>query len=468
MEHSQYAIESLGLCRYASPINLGTEPGDRLADFTLESSRVVVPLDLDEIRGYAARRQDPPSLELAGPREMIFFDPAALSAGIVTCGGLCPGLNDVIRALVMTLHYGYGVPHILGFRYGYAGLVPDKGYPVVSLTPEAVRDIHKAGGTVLGTSRGEQDVATMVDTLVRMGVGLIFAIGGDGTFRGALDLHEEVRRRGLEIGVVGIPKTIDNDIPLVDQTFGFLTAVAEASLAIQAAYFEACSVHNGIGLVKLMGRNSGFIAATAALANRNVNLVLVPEIPFDIEGDSGLVSYMERRFAANKSTVIVVAEGAGQEHMPGTGKKDASGNVKLADIGLFLKDLLTARFSSRRDFSFSLKYIDPSYMIRSAPARANDSIFCGYLAQAAAHAGMAGKTGMAVGRSHGRFTHIPLKALVSARKTLDPESELWLSVLQSTGQPFYLTNEPPKQLGRMSFTPQPEPDASGFLRPLKG
>jgi 6-phosphofructokinase 1 len=465
MEQTPYAIESLGPCRFQSPIHLGTEPGDRLADFTPDSARVVVPLDLDVIHGYVARREDPPSLELAGPREMIYFDPTKLKAGIVTCGGLCPGLNDVIRALVMTLHYGYGVPHILGFRYGYAGLAPGR-YPAVELTPEGVRDIHKAGGTVLGTSRGEQDIGTMIDALVSAGVGVLFTIGGDGTFRGALALHQEIRRRGLDIGVIGVPKTIDNDIPLVDQTFGFLTAVAVASEAIQAAYFEATSVHNGIGLVKLMGRHSGFIAANAALANRNVNLVLVPELPFDLEGPSGLVAYMEQRFRANKSTVIVAAEGAGQEHMPSTGKTDASGNVKLADIGLFLKDLLTKRFASRTDFQFTLKYIDPSYMIRSAPARTNDSIFCGYLAQAAVHAGLAGKTGMAVGRSHGRFTHIPLTSLVQARKTLDPESDLWLSVLQSTGQPFYMTNEPPKQLGRMSFLAQPEPDASGFMPPL--
>lgn len=454
MEKHSFEIESLGRCTVNSPINLGTEPGDLLADFTPDASRVVVNLNLDELREYFQRGEDPPSMEIAGPREKVYFDPSKLKVGIVTCGGLCPGVNDVIRGLVMTLHYGYGIPNIIGFRYGFEGLNPEFGHPVTELTPASVRDVHKKGGTILATSRGPQDISMMVDTLERMNIRLLFTIGGDGTFRGALAMHEEIKARGLKIGIVGIPKTIDNDILLVDQTFGFLTAVAEASQAIQAAYFEAMSAHNGIGLVKLMGRHSGFIAANAALANRNVNLVLVPELPFSIEGDNGLFAYMERRFAANKPTIIVAAEGAGQELMPTSGKSDSSGNSKLSDIGLFLKKALTDRFSSRRR-SFTLKYIDPSYMIRSAPARSNDSIFCGYLALAAVHAGLAGKTGMAVGRSHGRFTHIPLKTLVSGRKTIDPEGELWLSVLESTGQPFYLTNEPPKQLSRMSFSPPP-------------
>ncbi|MBI4701932.1 MAG: ATP-dependent 6-phosphofructokinase [Deltaproteobacteria bacterium] len=355
----------------------------------------------------------------------------------MTCGGLCPGLNDVIRGLVMTLHHGYRVRGIFGFKYGYAGLNPAFAYPVVELTPEVVRDIHASGGTILGTSRGAQDVETMVDTLERMNVGLLFTLGGDGTFRGALAIHDEVRKRGLKIGVVGIPKTIDNDIPLVDRTFGFHTAVGLAAEAVQAAYCEASAAAAGVGLVKLMGRHSGFIAANAALANRNVNLVLVPEVPFALEGEEGLFRYMEKRFALGKFTVIVVAEGAGQKLLEPTAGTDASGNAKLGDIGVWLGAQLGARF---RDVpGFALKYIDPSYTIRSAPASPIDSIFCGYLAQVAAHAGMAGKTGMAVGRSFGQFTYIPLKTLVSAgRKAIHPESELWRSVLESTGQPVLL------------------------------
>lgn len=445
----RYEIERLGPASSASPINLGTEPGDLLADFVPDDARVLAEISAEKVDAYISAGQPIPSFELAGPREKIFFDGSKTKAGIVTCGGICPGLNNVIRGLTMTLYHGYGVKDITGFRYGYAGLNPDFGHPRMALTPEIVNDIHTAGGTILGTSRGPQDPRLMVETLKEAGIGLFFAIGGDGTFRGAMALYEEIRRQGLDIAVIGVPKTIDNDIPLVDHTFGFETAVNAAADAIRAAYTEASSARHGIGLVKLMGRHAGFIAANAALAVRNVNLVLIPEVPFDLEGERGLFAYLEGRFGLHKSTVIVVAEGAGQGHLDRTRSKDASGNVVLGDIGHFLRDQINSRFSGRYDFT--LKYIDPSYIIRSKPAGSNDAIFCGYLAQAAVHAGMSGRTGMAVGRSHRKFTHIPLADLVSQKKSVNPESELWISVLESTGQPFYLTNTPPKNLSRHSF-----------------
>jgi 6-phosphofructokinase 1 len=447
-----FEIERLGEAKVRSPINLGTEPGDLLADFTPDHSRVLAEMDLDRVRARFERGEEPGSLELAGPRELIYFEPGELTAGIVTCGGLCPGLNNVIRGLTMTLFHGYGVRRILGFRYGFQGLIPQTEHPPIELTPEAVKDIHSRGGTVLGSSRGPQDPAAMVDNLRRLGVRLLFTVGGDGTFRGALAIHEEVARRGSELAVVAVPKTIDNDIPHVDRTFGFQTAVSKAAEAISAAYFEAQSAENGIGLVKLMGRHAGFIAANAALAARIANLVLVPELPFDLEGPSGLFAYLEKRFAKKKSTVIVVAEGAGQRHLEAAGGRDASGNVKLGDIGVFLKQAITSHFKGRAELT--LKYIDPSYIIRSAPAGSNDAIFCGYLAQNAVHAGMTGRTGMAVGRSHGKFTHIPLSRLVESSKKIDPEGSLWISVLESTGQPFYLTDSSPKDLARQSLIPQ--------------
>ena len=445
-----YRIEKLGPATITSPIHLADKPGDLLADFVRDDARVLADLEYRKVKRYLDNGQEPPSFEVAGPRKKIFFDGARINAGIVTCGGNCPGLNNVIRGLTMTLYHGYGVQNIYGFRYGYAGLNPEYNYPVISLDPSTVRDIHNQGGTILGSSRGPQDPDIVVDTLEKMGISILFVIGGDGTFRGGLDIHEAVKRRGVDIGVIGIPKTIDNDIPLVDHTFGFETAVSEAANAIRAAYVEASAVDGGIGLVKLMGRHSGFIAANAALAVRNVNLVLVPEVPFDLEGANGLMAYMDARFKAKKSTVIVVAEGAGQGFVRKS-EKDASGNAKLGDIGLFLKERISSKFQGK--YPFALKYIDPSYIIRSMPANAMDSIFCGYLAQAAAHAGMSGRTGMAVGRSHRVFTHIPFESLVSDRKTVDPEGALWLSVLESTGQPFYLTDKPPKKLSRLSYYP---------------
>ncbi|QQR88598.1 MAG: ATP-dependent 6-phosphofructokinase [Myxococcales bacterium] len=433
-----FHIETLGETRIKSPIKLGTQPGDLLADFTAEDARVVTDTNIKAIQRHMAAGTEPPSLELAGPREHIYFEPSKLRVGIVTCGGLCPGINDVIRALVMTLHHGYGVASIHGFKYGYAGLNPEYEYPVVDLSPASVRDVHGTGGTILGTSRGGQPIEVMIDTLEQLDIRLLFTIGGDGTFRAAHAIHEQLKARGVKTGVVAIPKTIDNDIPMVERTFGFDTAVALASSAIQSAHSEAISAASGIGLVKLMGRHAGFIAANAALANRNVNLVLVPEVPFDLEGDSGLYRYLEKRFSKAKSTVIVVAEGAGQHHLPSEKSTDASGNKKLGDIGTFLKQQIEKTFAYRKNLT--LKYIDPSYMIRSAPPTPHDSIFCGYVAQAAAHAGMAGKTGMAVGRAHGAFTHIPLQTLVHKQKRVDPEGQLWLSVLESTGQPFTLTS----------------------------
>ncbi len=431
-----YDIERLGAARIRSPLRLGKARGDALADFSPDDERVLASVSLRQLPGAPADGQPPASFELAGPREFIYFDPSKLKVGIVTCGGLCPGINDVIRGLVMSLHYSYGVAGIMGFRYGYAGLNPEFRHPIVDLTPETVLDIHRMGGTILGTSRGPQDPVVMVDTLERLNIGLFFAIGGDGTFRGAMTLQQEVAKRGLKIAVVAVPKTIDNDIVLVDHTFGFETAVALGADAIRAAYAEAASAENGIGLVKLMGRHSGFIAANAALAVRNVNLVLIPEVPFTLDGPNGLFAYIENRFAHKKSTVMVVAEGAGQDLARGAATHDASGNVRLADIGLHLKARIEERFGSQ--YRFTLKYIDPSYMIRSAPACASDSIYCGHLAQAAAHAGLTGRTAVAVGRAHGAFTHLPLSALVTGRKTVDPEGQLWLSVVESTGQPYRL------------------------------
>jgi 6-phosphofructokinase 1 len=445
----EFDIPRLGQPRFPSPIHLGTDPGDLLADFTPDDARVLADLDPGRLRERLARGEELPTFELAGPRQHLFFDPGKTTAGIVTCGGLCPGLNNIIRGLVMTLCYSYGVRQVLGFRWGFKGLTPAGGAPV-PLTPQAVLDIHLDGGTILGTSRGPQDPAVMADRLERLGVDLLFAVGGDGTFRGALALQAELGRRGTPIAVIAVPKTIDNDIPMVDRTFGFGTAVERAAEAIRAARAEAVSAERGIGLVKLMGRHSGFIAATAALAVRTVNLVLIPELPFDLEGEHGLFAYLEDRFRRAKPTVIVAAEGAGQDHLEASAGRDASGNTKLGDVGLFLKGAIERRFAG---VDYTLKYIDPSYIIRSAPANSDDAVFCGYLAQSAVHAGMSGRTAMAVGRAHDRLTHIPLARLVTGRKQVDPEGELWLSVLGSTGQPFYLTNTPPKDLARMSLLP---------------
>lgn len=417
-----FEIARLGEAVFASPVSLS---------FVSDQRRILYDSDLQPVEAALAAGQRPACFELAGPREKLFFDPAKLACGIVTCGGLCPGLNDVIRSIVFALSYHYGVSTIWGFRFGYAGLVPRLGYEPLPLTPSVVDAIHEDGGTILGSSRGPQDVGEMTDTLQRMGIGLLFAVGGDGTLRGALAIAEEIRRRQLPIGVIGIPKTIDNDISFVQQSFGFHTAVSQTRTPIIGAHWESKGVHNGIGLVKLMGRHSGFIAAYATLANSDVNFCLVPEVSFTLPG---FLDALQRRLERRAHAVVVVAEGAGQDLLQAQQARDASGNLKLGDIGLFLKEQITQRFRAI-GFEANLKYIDPSYMIRSMRTDAHDAAFCLLLGRHAVHAGMSGRTAMLVGDWRGEFIHVPIRAAVSKRKTIHPEGRLWDSVLAATGQP---------------------------------
>jgi 6-phosphofructokinase 1 len=390
----------------------------------------------DAIQPFLQAGQMPPAFEAAGPRSNIFFAPESLTCGIVTCGGLCPGLNDVIRSIVLSLVYNYGVQRILGFRYGYAGLAPHSAYEPLVLTPEVVDTIHEQGGTLLGSSRGPQNVSEMVDTLVRHNVSILFAIGGDGTLRGVEALSQEVSRRHLPISFIGVPKTIDNDIAWLWRSFGFATAVEEGAKALVAAHNEARGAWNGIGLVKLMGRHSGFIAANATLSNSDVNFCLVPEAPFTLAGDGGFLQALERRLEQKHHAVVVVAEGAGQDLLqdPAHLERDPSGNLRLKDIGRFLRDEMQ-RYFTHRGMDVTIKYIDPSYIIRGVPANALDSEYCLLLGQQAVHAGMAGRTAMVVGFWNQHFTHVPIAVAVAQRQRLDPHDETWQRVLDATGQP---------------------------------
>jgi 6-phosphofructokinase 1 len=415
----EFRIERIGQCSYPSPLDS--------AVFIDDSEGVLIDATLS---GYQRGQDKPAFMEKAGPRKKIFFDPHKSRAALVTCGGLCPGLNDVIRALVMVLWYRYGVKDILGLRYGYEGLIASFNHEPLILEPELVEDIHKDGGTILGTSRGPQDPALMVDFLVEREIDVLFTIGGDGTQRGALAITREINERGGHISVIGIPKTIDNDLLYTEKSFGFETAVDMSQIPITGAHMEAKGVRNGIGIVKLMGRKSGFIAAYATLASSDVNLVLVPEVPFSLEK---VCSYVEDRIARKQHAVIVVAEGAGQEYVPVEGT-DASGNKKLGDIGHYLKDTIAEYFRAK-GIPATLKYLDPSYMIRSAPATADDSVLCFQLAENGVHAALSGRTGMMVGIWNGHFIHVPIQLSVSGRKKIDPSGLLWQSILDNTGQP---------------------------------
>ena len=372
-------------------------------------------------------------LELAGPRRELYFDPSKTKCAIVTCGGLCPGINDVIRAITMEAYHSYKVPAVLGVRYGLEGFIPKYGHELMELTPDKVSDIHQFGGTILGSSRGPQPPEEVVDALERMNVNALFLIGGDGTLRAASRIHEEVHRRNLRISVIGIPKTIDNDINFISPSFGFETAVDKAAEAIQCAHTEAVGMNNGIGLVKLMGRESGFIAAHATVSIKEVNFVLVPEVTFTLEGEGGLLPALETRLAHRKHAVIVLAEGAGQHLLTETNEADASGNIVLADIADYLRGEIKRYFAERK-IPIGIKYIDPSYIIRSVPANANDRVYCGLLGQQAVHAAMAGKTNMVVAKFMGRYVHLPLSLVTLKRQKLNIASDYWRAVLESTGQ----------------------------------
>lgn len=421
-------IKSLGECHHVSPLR---HTGGHGTPFRQDTERVLYDNKID-----TASRPLPSdtSFEVAGPREMIYFDPPKVTAAIVTCGGLCPGLNDIIRGIVTQLSTRYGTTRIYGFKYGYEGLVSSFGHAPMVLRPESVAQIGNFGGTILGSSRGPQKPSDMVDMLEEMNVDQLYVVGGDGTLRGAIAINEEIRRRGLDKVVVGIPKTIDNDIMYLDKCFGFETAFAHAVQAIRSTQVEAAGGYNGIGILKLMGRDSGFIACFAALAGSNVDFVLIPEVDFDLEGSAGLLEALHYRVAKRKHAVIVVSEGAGQRHVSQITAFDASGNKKYGDIGAYLRERIAESFQQRR-IPCTLKYIDPSYLIRSVPANPQDNVYCSQLAQHAVHAAMAGKTGMIVGRWHCAFVHLPLELVTQGRKKVDPQGDLWHSVLQATGQP---------------------------------
>ena len=433
-------IQTLGDAKIPSPM-LDEELGGIHHLFVSDEEKVMINIKLADIASMVADGASPPAFELAGPRRKVYFDASKLRCAVTTCGGLCPGLNDIIRAIVLELHYRYGVKRIYGVHHGLEGFIPDYNHDFLDLTPERVTTIMNMGGSILGSSRGAQEIDRVVDCLEVNHIGILFMVGGDGTLMAASKIAETITQRNLKISVVGIPKTIDNDIHLVSRSFGFDTAVDVSRMAIQGAHNEAIAYPNGVGLIKLMGRHSGFIASTAALAQQDANFVLIPEVDFDLYGPKGLLAALEERVTGRGHAVIVVAEGAGQKFFEDVNeRRDASGNIRLNDIGPYLRDAIKSHFAERH-IPLNIKYIDPSYMIRSLPANANDSVFCGFLGRDAVHAGMAGKTKLVIGHWNNHFVHLPMEATAGRRKQVRPNGKLWTTVLESTGQPS-LKNDP--------------------------
>jgi len=422
MKQKDFLVEDLGKNNYSSPLQFPD------GSYSSVSKRVLFNNVIDD--GENIKGQKILSFEMAGPYKKIHFESSEINVGIVTCGGLCPGLNDVIRSVTYNCLDGYGVKTVYGFRFGFEGLTHRFNQEAIRLSPSNIDSIHEQGGTILGSSRGDQSKEDMVDTLVKFNISILFVIGGDGTQRGSMQIEEIIKRRKLDISIIGIPKTIDNDISFIYKTFGFDTAVGEARKAIDAAHVEAKGTRNGIGLVKLMGRHSGFIAAHATLASGNVNICLIPEVPLDI---NILFEKIKKRLSKKDHLVIVVAEGVGQDLLYADKKKmyDSSGNVKLQDIGVFFKQKID-EYLNKEKIEHTIKYIDPSYMIRSTATNAIDSSFCLRLGNYAVHAGMAGKTNALVGYWNQNFCLAPIKLALSCRKTVEVNSSLWRSIVEIT------------------------------------
>ncbi len=422
---AELEVATLGSARFDSPL---VARGRRLPDPELR-------VRYQAREGSAELEGEDLFLEKAGPREKLYFDPAGTTAAFVTCGGLAPGLNNTIRSGFYELLHNYGVKRVLGIRNGYQGLVLSEGLEPIVLTPDMVDDINDLGGTVLGTSRGGRDPAEIVDFLEAHAIDILFCIGGDGTQRGAHSIEQEVRARGGKRSIVGIPKTIDNDVPFVYTSFGYATALEEAAQILRGAHVEAKSHRSGIGLVKLMGRDAGFITAGAAIASQEANFVLVPEVPFPLDGPSGFLEVLERRMIERDHAVVAVAEGAGQHLFEsGDATVDASGNRRYRDIGVFLRDRIRQHFRER-EMPVTVKYFDPSYAIRSVPPNAFDRILTDRMARNAVHAAMAGKTDVMVGSWNQATIWVPIAAAVAERKNMSPDGDIWRAVLATTGQP---------------------------------
>lgn len=440
-----FRISELGEKKIPSPVKLSSEHGNLISNYVRDDEFIRYNIEADRQRSDKGYR-DKNLIEKAGPREKIYFHPSHVHAAICTSGGLCPGMNDVIRSIVLCLWHLYGVRKISGIKFGFKGFLPEYLFDTIPLTPAEVENIHKIGGSFLGSSRGAGNrTIEIADSIERMNINILFIIGGDGTQKASLAIANELEKRKLNISVIAIPKTIDNDFIFIQKSFGFDTAVSKAEEAVASAHMEAISQINGIGLVKLMGRESGFIAVSTVLASHEANFCLIPEIPFDLDGEEGFLMELEKRLLKRHHAVIVVAEGAGQDFFKSAKETDASGNIKLGDIGIFLKSKISEYFQ-KRDIHINLKYIDPSYQIRAAEAIASDSIYCERLGTNAVHAAMAGKTKMLVGLVHNKYVHLPISLVVAKRNVVNPEESMWLDVIETTGQPELMVNDKEKAI----------------------
>lgn len=366
------------------------------------------------------------------------------NAVVAQSGGPSPVINASLQGVIEgCLHHPGTIGRIFAGRHGIEGVLQEELIDLSAIDPGEIALLrHTPAAGAVGTCRYKlkdersEDYERIIEVFKAHDVGYFFYIGGNDSMDTAQKVSRLAAERGLDLAVTGVPKTIDNDIDFVYKTFGFDTAVGRAREVLDGAHAEAVGAPNGIGLVKLMGRDSGFIAAYATLASLEVNFCLIPEVPFDLNGPGAFLQLLEARLKQREHAVVVVAEGAGQDLMQaGDRGKDASGNVRHEDIGEFLKERIQEYFAET-SIPINLKYFDPSYIVRSIPANASDCIFCDNLARNAVHAGMAGKTDMLIGLWHGVYVHVPIALAIRERKRIRPQGSLWSHVLEVTGQPM--------------------------------
>jgi len=372
----------------------------------------------------------------AGPRSSLFFRPSHVNAGIVTCGGLCPGLNSVIRDVTKSCFELYGVQSVIGFHGGFSGIF---SMPFERLTLESTQGIQNLGGTILSSARGGFDADRILNKLEDLRISQLFIVGGDGSMRGARELVVAITKRPWPVAIIGIPKTIDNDIGLIDHSFGFQTAVEETLRAVRAAKVEAACSINGVGVVQCMGRHAGYIAAQVTLASAEVDLCIIPEVPIAIDGSLDVLEHVIRVVEKKGHAVVVVAEGAGENLLGKSEEFDASGNRRLRPIGPWIKEAIAERLTMR-GLGRQVRLIDPSYMVRSVAAYSVDSILCTLLSLAAVHAAMDGYTGVCVALVNGRSVMVPLDLIVEASpRKVDVCSRTYERIVSLTSQPFDFT-----------------------------
>ena len=216
-----FEIPVIGQARIDSPVQMSKTYGDKIVNYVREDEYILYDVKSKKGAGASQGRFNLLSSESRSPGKNLFPSRSCARGGCKPCGGLCPGLNNVIRSVVRTLWYQYGVRRITGIRNGYRGFLPQYNLPIKELNPDVVDDIHYMGGTILGSSRGGANIEEIVDAIERLNLNMLFTIGGDGTTKGALAIAAEIEKRNLKVAVIGIPKTIDNDLSFIQRSFGF-------------------------------------------------------------------------------------------------------------------------------------------------------------------------------------------------------------------------------------------------------